>query len=116
MDRISRIFRDQLRLSQTEVVRGFNVDTIRLSLGTKPVKLLMSGYMPDPTINEGVLAMLDMDKWALVPFYNRFLFLLSAPTTKDADIVSIMSQSTLEGRHTGTDFGYVSQILRNFTI
>jgi hypothetical protein len=116
MDRISRIFRDQLRLSQTEVVRGFNVDTIRLSLGTKPVKLLMSGYMPDPTVNEGVLAMLDMDKFALVPFYNRFLFLLSAPTTKDADIVSIMSQSTLEARHTGTDFGYVSQILRNFVI
>jgi hypothetical protein len=116
MDRISRIFRDQLRLSQTELIRGFNVDTIRLSLGTKPVKLLMSGYMPDPTINEGVAAFLDMDKLALVPFFNRFLFLISAPTTKDADIVSLMSQSTLEFRHTGTDFGYTSQIMRNFTI
>ena len=116
MDRISRIFRDQLRLSQTELVRGFNVDTIRLSLGTKPVKLLMSGYMPDPSINEGVAAFLDLDKLALVPFFNRFLFLISAPTTKDADIVSLMSQSTLEFRHTGTDFGYTSQILRNFTI
>jgi hypothetical protein len=116
MDRISRIFRDQLRLSQTEVVRGFNVDTIRLSLGTKPVKLLMSGYMPDPTINEGVAAFLDLDKVALVPFYNRFLFLISAPTTKDADIVSLMSQSTLEYRHTGTDFGFTSQVLRNFTV
>lgn len=116
MDRVSRIFRDQLRLSQTELVRGFNVDTIRLSLGTKPVKLLMSGYMPDPTINEGVAAFLDLDKLALVPFFNRFLFLISAPTTKDADIVSLMSQSTLEFRHTGTDFGYTSQALRNFTI
>lgn len=116
MDRVSRIFRDQLRLSQTELVRGFNVDTIRLSLGTKPVKLLMSGYMPDPTINEGVAAFLDLDKLALVPFFNRFLFLISAPTTKDADIVSLMSQSTLEFRHTGTDFGYTSQALRNFAI
>jgi len=116
MDRISRIFRDQLRLSQTELVRGFNVDTIRLSLGTKPVKLLMSGYMPDPTLVEGVAAFLDLDKLALVPFFNRFLFLISAPTMKDADIVSLMSQSTLEFRHTGTDFGYTSQILRNFTI
>jgi hypothetical protein len=116
VDRISRIFRDQLRLSQTEVVRGFNVDTIRLSLGTKPVKLLMSGYMPDPTINEGIMAFLDLDKLALVPFFNRFLFLISAPTMKDADLVSLMSQSTLEFRHTGTDFGYTSQILRNFTI
>jgi hypothetical protein len=116
MDRVSRIFRDQLRLSQTELVRGFNVDTIRMSLGTKPVKLLMTGYMPDPTINEGVAAFLDMDKLALVPFFNRFLFLISAPTTKDADIVSIMSQSTLEFRHTGTDFGFTSQVLRNFTV
>lgn len=116
MDRISRIFRDQLRLSQTEVIRGFNVDTIRLSLGTKPVKLLMSGYMPDPTINEGVAAFIDLDKVALVPFYNRFLFLISAPTTKDADIVSLMSQSTIEFRHTGTDFGYTSQVMRNFVI
>jgi hypothetical protein len=116
VDRISRIFRDQLRLSQTEVVRGFNVDTIRFSLGTKPVKLLMSGFMPDPTVVEPVLAALDMDKLALVPFYNRFLFLITAPTMKDADIVSIMSQSTLEFRHTGTDFGYTSQILRNFSI
>jgi hypothetical protein len=92
------------------------VDTVRLSLGTKPVKLLMTGYMPDPTVNEGVAAFLDLDKLALVPFFNRFLFLISAPTTKDADIVSLMSQSTLEFRHTGTDFGYTSQILRNFTI
>lgn len=116
IDRTSRIFRDQLRLQQTEVVRGFNVDAIRLSLGTKLVKLIMSGYMPDPTAVEGVIAFLDLDRIAIVPFLNRFLFLISAPSMKDADMISIVSQWTTEFRNTGTDFGFTSQVMRNFTV
>lgn len=116
IDRTSRIFRDQLRLSQTELVRGFNVDTIRLSLGGKPVKLIMSGYMPDPTAVEGVAALLDLDRLIIVPFLDRFCFLISSPSMKDADMVSVVSQWTVEFRNTGTDSGYTSQIVRNFSV
>lgn len=116
IDRISRIFRDLLRIQQTEVVRGFNVDAIRFSIGTKLVKLLMSGYMPDPTAVEGVLGFLDLDRVSIIPFLNRFLFLISAPSMKDADQISVVSQWTNEFRHTGTDFGYTSQVMRNFSV
>jgi hypothetical protein len=116
IDRTSRIFRDQLRLSQTELVRGFNVDTIRLSLGGKPVKLIMSGYMPDPTVVEGVAAFLDLDRLIIVPFLDRFCFLISSPSMKDADMVSLVSQWTTEFRNTGTDSGYTSQVMRNFAV
>jgi len=116
IDRTSRIFRDQLRLTQAELVRGFNVDTIRLSLGGKPVKLIMSGYMPDPTVVEGVVAFLDLDRLVIIPFLDRFCFLISSPTMKDADMVSLVSQWTVEFRNTGTDSGYTSQIMRNFAV
>lgn len=116
MDRISRIFRDQLRLTQSELVRGFNVDAIRTSIGTKPVKLIMSGYMPDPTAVEGVVMALDLDRIAIIPFLNRFCFLISAPTNKDVDIISVVSQWTTEYRNTGTDSGYTSQLMRNFAV
>ena len=116
IDRISRIFRDQLRLTQAELTRGFNVDTIRMSLGGKPVKLVVSGYMPDPTAVEGVAAFIDLDRIAIVPFLDRFCFLLSSPSMKDVDMVSVMSQWTDEFRNTGTDSGFTSQVMRNFTV
>lgn len=116
VDRTSRIFRDMLRLSQAELIRGFNVDTIRLSLGTKPVKIIISGYMPDPTAVEGVIAFLDLDRVAIIPFLDRFCFLISSPSMKDADMISVVSQWTNEFRNTGTDSGYTSQVMRNFTV
>lgn len=116
VDRTSRIFRDQLRLTQSELIRGVLVDSIRLSLGTKPVKILMSGYMPDPTAVEGVIAFLDLDRMAIIPFLDRFCFLISSPSMKDADMISVVSQWTNEFRNTGTDSGYTSQILRNFAV
>lgn len=116
VDRTSRIFRDLLRLGQEEMLRGFNVDTIRLSLGTKPVKIIPSGYMPDPTVVEGVMAFLDLDRITMVPFLDRFCFLISAPSMKDADMVSVVSQWTNEFRNTGTDVGFTSQVMRNFAV
>jgi len=114
LDRISRIFRDQIHVRQEEVVRGYTVDTIRTSLGTKPLKLIPSGYYPNPTLVEAVMTYIDLSRGAIIPFLNRFCFLISAPTTKDADIVSLIMQWTYEQRNTGTDIGYSSQTMRNF--
>lgn len=116
IDRISRIFRDQLRLTQSEQIRGVNVDAVRLSIGSKPVQLIMSGYMPDPTIVEAVALFIDYDRISIAPFLDRFCFLISSPTMKDADMVSVFCQWTIEFRNTGTDVGFTSQVMRNFGI
>lgn len=116
IDRISRVFRDQIRITESELIRGVNVDAVRLSIGRKPLQLVMSGYMPDPTLVESVAAFIDLDRINIVPFLDRFCFLISAPTMKDADMVSVFSQYTIEFRNTGTDTGFTSQVMRNFGI
>src|SRR5262249_59520793 len=72
IDRFSRVFRDQLRITEAELIRGVNVDAIRLSIGSRPVQLVMSGYMPDPTVVEAVAAFIDTDRLVIVPFLDRF--------------------------------------------
>jgi hypothetical protein len=116
MDSVSRFFRDNLRLTQDELIRGVNVDAVRASIGQHPVKLLMDGYLPDPTVNEAILVFLDLDRWGTVPFLDRFCFLIMAESDLDADTVSVLSESTVEGRNTGADFGQTSFVLRNFTL
>lgn len=116
IDSLARLYEDQLRLSQTEMVRGFNVDTIRMSIGTKPVKLIPDGYMPDPTVVEPIIAFVDLDRLALIPFLDRGCFLLTSETTLDADVMSLIMAMTLEMRNTGTDFGQAHEILRNFVL
>ena len=116
IDRISRVFRDQIRITESELIRGVNVDAVRLSIGRKPLQLVMSGYMPDPTLVESIAAFIDLDRINLIPFLDRFCFLISAPTMKDADMVSVYSQYTIEFRNTGTDTGFTSQVMRNFGI
>jgi len=116
IDNIARLYEDQLRLTQSEVVRGFTVDTIRVSVGTKPIKLIIDGYMPDPTLVEGIAAFLDLDRIALVPFLDRGCFLRTAETPLDAEIMSLIMAMTLEMRNTGTDFNQAHEVLRNFII
>lgn len=116
IDSIARIYEDQLRLNQSEMVRGFNVDTIRMSIGTKPIKLIPDGYMPDPTVVEPIIAFIDLDRLGLVPFLDRGCFLLTSETTLDADVMSLIMAMTLEVRNTGTDFGQAHEILRNFAL
>jgi hypothetical protein len=116
VDNIARLYEDQLRLTQSEVVRGFTVDTIRVSIGTKPIKLIVDGYMPDPTLVEGVAAFLDLDRIAIVPFLDRGCFLRTAETPLDAEIMSVIMAMTLEVRNTGTDFNQAHEVLRNFVV
>lgn len=116
IDAVARLYEDQLRLSQSELVRGFNVDTIRMSIGAKPVKLIVDGYMPDPSIVEPVMAFLDLDRIALVPFLDRGCFLRTSETPLDAEIMSLIMAMTLEMRNTGTDFGQTHEVLRNFGV
>jgi hypothetical protein len=116
IDNIARLYEDQLRLTQSEVVRGFTVDTIRVSVGTKPIKLIIDGYMPDPTLVEGIAAFLDLDRMALVPFLDRGCFLRTAETPLDAEIMSLIMAMTLEMRNTGTDFNQAHEVLRNFIV
>lgn len=116
VDNIARIYEDQLRLTQSEVVRGFTVDTIRVSIGTKPIKLIVDGYMPDPTLVEGVAAFLDLDRIAIVPFLDRGCFLRTAETPLDAEIMSVIMAMTLEVRNTGADFNQAHEVLRNFVV
>jgi len=118
IDRLARIYRDQMRLSQDELIRGYFVDAIRVSIGVKPVRLIMSGYMPysttSPTPN--VAAFVSLDRMAIVPFIDQFCYLISAPSFRDGDALSVLSKWTLELRNSGTDFGFAHQALKNFTL
>jgi hypothetical protein len=120
IDRIARIFRDQLRLTQSEDVRGYLVDAIRVSVGTQMLRLVMTGYMPGPapgqTTPSPLIAAMDLDRALLIPFLDQFCYLLSAPTMKDADLISLLMKLTFELRNTGTDFGYAAQVMFNFGV
>lgn len=120
IDRVARIFRDQLRLTQSEDVRGYLVDAVRVSVGTQLVRLVMTGYMPGPapgaTTPSPLLAAVDLDRMGIVPFLDQFCYLLSAPTMKDADLISMVMKLSFEMRNTGTDFGYAHQLLYNFLV
>jgi hypothetical protein len=120
VDRIARIFRDQLRLTQSEDVRGYLVDAIRVSVGTQLVRLIMTGYMPGPapgaTTPSPLLAAVDLDRALLIPFLDQFCYLLTAATMKDADLISLIMKLSFELRNTGTDVGYAHQVMFNFTV
>jgi hypothetical protein len=118
IDRIARIYRDQMRLSQDELIRGYFVDAIRVSIGVKPVRLIMTGYMPYSTSTAAVntAAFLSLDRLAIIPFLDQFCYLLSAPSFRDGDALSVLSKWTLEVRNTGTDFGFAHQALKNFSL
>jgi hypothetical protein len=116
IDRTARIFRDQLRLNQAEVVRGYTVDAIRVTLGHKLIRMIMDNYMPDPAGPDQVAAFLDLSRIALIPFYNRGLFLKTSPSMLDAKLVSLLSQLSLEFRNTGTDSGQTSILLTGYNI
>jgi hypothetical protein len=117
VDRIGRIFRDQFRLAQQEITRGYLVDAFRSSLGVQLIKIIMSGYMPGPapgaTTPTPVITALDLDRLAIIPFLDQFCYLLSANTMKDADVLSLIMKLTIEPRNTGTDFGYSHQTMFN---
>lgn len=109
IDKIGRIYRDQLRLSQDELIRGYFVDAIRSSLGTRPIRLIKTNYMPS-----SIVEFLDLSRIRIIPFLDRFCFLISAPTTRDSDVISVVTAMTMEMRNTGTDFGYAHQAAYNF--
>ncbi len=120
MDRIGRVYRDQFRLLQSEDVRGYLVRAIQPSVGEQTVRLIMDGYLPGPapgsTTPAPVLAALDLDRIALVPFLDQFCYLLAAGTLKDADLISLIMKLTFDMRNTGTDFGYAHQLMFGFTV
>ncbi len=120
IDRIARIFRDQFRLQQSEDVRGYLVDAIRVSVGTQMIKLVLDGYMPGPapglTTPSPVATFLDVDRVLLIPFLDQFCYLLSSPTMKDADLISLVMKLSLEIRNVGTDFGYAHQTMFGFQV
>jgi hypothetical protein len=53
---------------------------------------------------------------AIIPFLDQFCYLLSAPSFRDGDALSVLSKWTLEMRQTGTDFGYAHAALKNFSL
>ena len=109
IDKIGRIYRDQLRLSQDELLRGYFVDAIRTSLGTRPVRMILTGYMPDSVFILG-----DLDRIKLVPFLDQFCYLITAPSFRDGDAMSVVAKWTMEVRNTGTDFGYSHLAVYNY--
>jgi hypothetical protein len=118
IDRTARIYKDQLRLGQDELVRGYFVDAIRSSMGAKLIKLVMSNWIPysltSNTLNIAIA--LSLARIGLIPFLNQFCYFLSAPSFNDGDAMSVLAKFTIEPRNTGTDFGYAGQVLTNFQL
>lgn len=110
IDKLARVYRDLIAIRQDELVRGYFVDAIRASIGTRPIRLILDNYMPS-----SVIAFLDLDAIRLVPFPDMFAYLITAPTFEDGDSASFLYNLTMEVRNTGTDTGYRHQIARNFT-
>jgi hypothetical protein len=120
IDRAARIYRDMFRISQDEIIRGYFVDAFRTSLGTKPIRMIMDGYMPAPTppatSPPPIALFLSLDRISLVPFLDQLCYLISAPSFRDGDAISVLAKLTIEPRNTGTDFGYTGQALYNFSL
>lgn len=120
---ISRIFKDQIRLAQAEDWRGQMVQRIQPAISTQQVSLIMDPFVPGPAPgsnqlgqNAPILAALDLDRIALVPFLRQFFYLLESPTYYDGETVSAIMKCTLELRNTGTDMGQAHQIAYNFVV
>ena len=99
----SKLYRDEIRITQRENERGFSADVMHTPLGNELV-FLMDGYVVDAaTIGE--LYTLDLDRIRIRPLLDQWFYMFTAPTLRDGDSYRALSKCSFEIRNTATDAG-----------
>jgi len=79
----SRLYRDLIRIEQSENERGFVVDHMITPLGNR-IQFVLDGKVDDaPGI--ATLFLLDVDRIRIRPFYGGWFYAFTAPTLNDGD-------------------------------
>jgi hypothetical protein len=105
----ARIYKDQVRIEQSDETRGFKVKVFDTDLQNS-LRFLKDNALYDTSPN-GIALLLDSSRWRLRPFKNSFFYVITAPSFRDGDAMRALTKFSLEGRNTGTDIGYASLLL-----
>ena len=110
----SRMYRDAIRIEQSENERGFVVDHMITPLGNR-IQFVLDGKVDDaPGI--ATLFLLDVDRIRIRPFYGGWFYAFTAPTLNDGDAFRALSKCSLEMRNTSNDSGQAHVMITNGTM
>jgi hypothetical protein len=108
---VGNAFKDQIRLTQAEMNRGFAANVIRTTLGNELV-VLLDGQVEDAT-GIGQIFILDSGRIRIRPAADQFYSIISAPTFLDGAAVRMINKWSLEVRNTGTDAQQAHMLITN---
>lgn len=110
----SRLYRDQIRLEQSENERGFLVDHMVTPLGNR-LQFVLDGKIDDaPGI--ATIFILDIDRIRIRPFYGGWYYAFTAPTLNDGDAFRALSKCSLELRNSDSVAGQAHVMVTNGTM
>jgi hypothetical protein len=105
----ARIYKDQIRIEQSDETRGFKVKVFDTDLQNS-LRFLKDNAIYDTTPN-GLLILMDSSRIRLRPFKDSFFYIITAPSFRDGDAMRALTKFSLEMRNTGTDIGYAHILL-----
>jgi hypothetical protein len=108
---VGNAFKDQIRLVQNEMTRGFAANVLRTTLGNE-LQVVLDGQVEDTT-GIGQIFIYDSGRICIRPMADQFYSVISAPTFLDGAAVRMVNKWGLEVRNTGTDAGQSHMLIIN---
>jgi hypothetical protein len=108
---IGNAFKDQIRLVQGEMNRGFAANVVKTTLGNE-LLVVLDGQVEDTT-GIGQIFIYDSGRICIRPMADQFYSVISAPTFLDGAAVRMVNKWGVEIRNTGTDAGQSHMLIIN---
>jgi hypothetical protein len=110
----SRLYRDTIRIEQSENERGFMSDHMVTPLGNR-LEYVLDGKIDDsPGIAN--IFLLDLDRIRIRPFIKGWFYAFTAPTLQDGDAFRALSKCSLEVRNASAGAGQAHVLITNGTM